>query len=264
MGSLTNTVRFEYRLSMSLRNPFEPRNVTSRRGGPVKKPLSREAIVTVALGLLTREGLEGMSLRKVATALETGPASLYAYVDDIRELQTLVLDRALADVEIPQSSELGWRVRLTSLLESYITVLARSPGLAQLAMNSIAAGPNALRIIEALLGLLDEAGVDQPTAAWAVDLLSLYVTAIASEQSHRREHGDSLGHFVRMLGGMSQQDFPRIHASREQLVAGEGLERFEWAIEVLLKGVLQTPLASPPGGSAPLTKKHSPTRAKRV
>jgi AcrR family transcriptional regulator len=236
---------------MGTRNPFEPRDVTSRRGGPVKAPLSREAIVQVALDLLTRDGLEGMSLRKVAAALETGPASLYAYVDDLRELQALVLDRALADVAIPKGSALAWRGRLASLLASYISVLTRSPGLAQLAMNTIAAGPNGLRIIEALLGLLEEAGVDRPTAAWAVDLLSLYVTAIAAEQSHRNEHGDPLGPFVRMLGTVSQRDFPQIHASREQLLAGEGLERLDWAIEVLLNGVLHSPRAARDGSELP-------------
>jgi AcrR family transcriptional regulator len=239
---------------MSTRNPFEARDVTSRRGGPVKKPLSRDAIVTVALDLLTREGLEGMSLRKVAAALETGPASLYAYVDDLRELQTLVFDRALADVTIPREPLRDWRSRLASLLESYITILARSSGLAQLAMNTIAAGPNALRIIEALLCLLDEAGVDQSTAAWAADLLSLYATAIAAEQSHRKENGDPLGPLVRMLGSVSQPEFPRIHASREQLVSGQGLERFDWAIEVLLKGVLQTPRQSHDGSVSPVEK----------
>lgn len=246
---------------MGMRNPFEARNVTSRRGGPVKKPLSRESIVAVALDQLTRKGLGGMSLRKVAAALETGPASLYAYVDDLRELQTLVLDSALADVAIPKASDLGWRVRLASLLESYIAVLRRSPGLAQLAMNTIAAGPNALRIIEALLGLLHEAGVDQPTAAWAVDLLSLYATAIAAEQSHRND--DPFGPVVRMLRGVSQQDFPRVYAARDELVAGEGQERFEWAIEVLLKGVLQTP-CSPHGSVTPMMKKRSHKKEEHV
>jgi AcrR family transcriptional regulator len=226
---------------MRTRNPFEAPDVTSRRGGPAKQPLSREAIVRVALDLLTREGLEGMSLRKVAAVLDTGPASLYAYVEDLRELQTLVLDRALADVTIPKGTKRDWRSRLASTLESYVNVLSRSPGLAQLALNTIAAGPNALKIIESLLGLLGEAGVDQPTAAWAVDLLSLYATAVAAEHSHWNQHGDPLGSVVRMLGSVTERDFPKIHAVREHLVGGEGSERFGWALDVLLAGIVQTP-----------------------
>jgi len=75
-------------------------------------------------------------------------------------------------VDTSRNPQQGWRARLETLLESYYRALSRSPGLAQLAMSTIAAGPNALRIIEALLGLLGEAGVEQATAAWAVDLIT--------------------------------------------------------------------------------------------
>jgi len=73
-----------------------------------------------------------------------------------------------------------------------------------------AAGPNALRIIEALLGLLGEAGVEQATAAWAVDLITLYVTAIAAEQSQRRRQPDPLGTITQVVGPCRQRN---IHES---------------------------------------------------
>ena len=78
---------------MVARNPFEAPDVESRRGGPVKQPLSRDAIVAEALRQITTNRLKGMSLRKVAAALDTGPATLYAYVQDLDELYALVLDR---------------------------------------------------------------------------------------------------------------------------------------------------------------------------
>lgn len=253
---------------MENRNPFQAREVTSRRGGPAKQPLSRDAIVTEALELLTREGVEGMSLRKVAAALDTGPASLYAYLENLQELQALVLDRALAGVETAAGApQKDWRRRLTTLLTSYLEVLSGRPGLAQLAMNTVAAGPNALRIIEALLGLLEEAGVDQPTAAWAVDLLSLYVTAIAAEESNRREHqADPLGPIAQVIGAVSPQEHPRVHAASEDLLSG-GPVRVTWALEVLIKGILQTPrpqLARGRFGSGEKMRgRNRPTRTRR-
>jgi AcrR family transcriptional regulator len=235
-------------LGMQNRNPFQAPEVVSRRGGPAKVPLSRDAIVTEALGLLTREGLEGMSLRKVATALDTGPASLYAYVHNLQELRALVLDRALAGVKTDRGRGRSWRQRLMALLESYLHVLFDTPGLAQLAMSTIAAGPNALRIIEALLGVLEEGAVDRATAAWAVDLLALYVTAVAAEQSQRRDDPDALGPIARVLGAVSADEYPRISAASEDLVAGPG--RVRWALEVLLKGILQTPRGTRHAGGA--------------
>jgi AcrR family transcriptional regulator len=234
---------------MSARDPFANRDVLSRRGGPPKEPLSRDRIVTAALALLTQEGLEGMSLRKVAAALDTGPASLYAYVDDLQSLQALVLDRALAAVEIPSGKRRGWREALGGILGSYARVLFQSRGLAQLALNAVAVGPNSLRIIDAVLGLLEEGGLDRATAAWAVDLLVLYVTAIAAEQSERPSPTESLGPVAQAIARASADEYPHVHAAREELVSGEGEARFAWAIEVLVSGILQHPLP--------------PTRAKR-
>jgi AcrR family transcriptional regulator len=226
---------------MATRNPFEPRKVVSRRGGRVKPPLSRDVIVDKALELLGRDGLEGMRLRNVADALDTGASSLYVYVDDLQELQALVLDRALAHVSTKASKDKPWQERLNALLVSYFRVLLRHPGLAQLAMSTIAAGPNALRLLETLLGLLAEAGVDEPSAAWAVDLLMLYVTAIAFEQSQRAHAGDPLGNLASVIGAVSEAEYPRVHRVREALLSG-GKQRFTWALQVLLEGILRVKL----------------------
>ena len=239
---LTNGVRREYGSSMvAARNPFDLRPVKSRRGGPAKAPLSRDAIVAAALDLLRSEGLERMSLRKVASALDTGAATLYAYVDDLQELQTLVLDRALGGVDTSGRPGALWKTRLRDLLFSYFHVLAHSPGLATLAMRTVSAGPNALRVLEALLSILEEAGVAAHTAAWAVDLLLLWITGSAVEQSLRQGGRDPLGIVTEVFGAIGPEQFPRIHAARDELTSGSGMERFAWGLDVFLSGILQNP-----------------------
>ena len=228
---------------MAARNPFQAPRVQSRRGGPVKQPLSREAIVGEALRQLSREGLEGMSLRKVAAALETGAASLYAYVEDLAELRALVLDRALGKVEVRAGAGADWRAGVRAVLESYARVLSASPGLAQLAFGTIAVGPNALRITEALLGLLAQGGVEPATRAWAVDLLILQVTAVVAEHASGLEPAAPDGPVARAVASVSESDYPQIHATREHLLTGTGAERFAWAIDVVLHGIQQLPRA---------------------
>ena len=213
----------------------------SRRGGRVKQPLSRDLVVVEALRQLKKDGLKGMSLRKVAAALDTGPASLYAYVDDLDALHALVLDRALADVDTRVSTKADWRGRLCRVLKSYARTLSDSPGLAQLAFGRIAVGPNALGITETLLASLAEGGVKMATAAWAVDLLTLYVTAIVAEHSTGREPAPSDGEVSRAIRGVSEAQYPRLHAARDHMLSGKPQERFDWALEVLLRGILQTP-----------------------
>lgn len=203
----------------------------------MKQPLSRDAIVLEALRQLTTDGLKGMSLRKVATALETGPASLYAYVEDLDELYALVLDRALAKVKIRGAAGAGWRARLLNVLQSYAQVLSASPGLAQLAFGTVAVGPNALRITETLLALLEEGGIDGATGAWAVDLLILYVTAIVAEHANGVDPTAPGGAVAQAVARASEHDYPHIYAARAHLLSGTAEERFAWAVDVLLRGI---------------------------
>jgi AcrR family transcriptional regulator len=227
----------------------------------VKAPLSREAIVQEALRQLKRDGLTGMSLRKVATALKTGPASLYAYVDDLQELQALVLDSALARVDTRRGKRVDWRRNLEGLLRSYLEVLFASPGLAQLALGTIAVGPNALRITERFLGLLEEAGADRRTAAWAADLFLLYATALAAEhggQDAKRDPANPHGAVARAVRGVSPGEYPHIHAARDQILSGGGGERVAWAIDVLLKGILSASRSPVAGAKRARRKVASP------
>jgi AcrR family transcriptional regulator len=224
---------------MARRDPFTAPEVASRRGGPIKQPLSRDAIVTEALRQLATDGLKGMSLRKVAAALETGPASLYAYVQDLEELHALMLDRALAKVNVCGDGNDSWREQLLRVLESYWHVLSASPGLAQIAFGSVAIGPNTLRMGNALLELLHGHGLDATTRAWAVDLLLLYVTANAAEKAAGFDAAAMTQEFTRALDRVSERDYPHVFAVREQLVSGGPETRFMWALDVILEGILQ-------------------------
>jgi AcrR family transcriptional regulator len=233
---LTKTVRDEYRSTVPQRDPFRASEVASRRTRPAKPPLSRDAIVEEALRQLTSDDDGAMSLRKIAKALDTGPASLYAYVDDMSELQALVLDRALEAVKVNEAG--SWRDRLEELLRSYTEVLTSSPALARMAFLTTAVGPNALRIAEALLELLAEAGVDQTTAAWAIDILTMFVTAGAAEHAHGSDPGAPDGPVSQAINRAPANEYPRVHAARNKIMSGTGDERFAWSVDVLVRGIL--------------------------
>jgi len=71
----------------------------STRDRPAKAPLSEEAIVDAALAILKAEGLEAVSMRRVAAALDTGAGSLYVYVDGRDGLLEAMFDRIIAAVK---------------------------------------------------------------------------------------------------------------------------------------------------------------------
>ncbi|VVJ17844.1 Uncharacterised protein [Amycolatopsis camponoti] len=222
---------------MPPRDPFGAPEVQSRRTRPAKPPLSRDAIVEEALRQITAEDGGAMSLRKIAKVLDTGPASLYAYVNDLTELQALVLDRALEAVEVGGAAG-SWRDRLEALLRSYAEVLLGSPAVALMAFRTTAVGPNALRIAEALLEILAEAGVDQANAAWAIDMLTMFVTAVAAEHAHGSDPAAPDGPVAQAINRAPANEYPRVHAARTEIMSGTGEQRFAWSLDVLIRGIL--------------------------
>jgi AcrR family transcriptional regulator len=212
----------------------------SRRDRPAKAPLSREVIVQTGLDLLEQGGLANLSMRKIATALDTGSASLYVYVKDLNHLRALMIDAALEEVQ--DSPDLPPVDRVKTVLRSYLTVLLDRPGLAGIAALTMARGTGSMRLYELLLDGLLDAGVRPERAAWGVDLLTLHVTAKAAELTAWRDQGDVVGDTEDAFARADETAFPRLAQLHHLLFAGPGPRRFDWALNSLINGITHTPL----------------------
>ena len=215
---------------------------TSRRERPAKAALTRAGIIGAAVGVLRAEGLEKVTMRRLAQELDTGAASLYVYLRNTAELHAAVLDELLGEVDLSAGG--GWRERLVAILDSYTEVLFRYPSLARSALVSWPSGPHFLALMEALLAALDDGLVPGGRAAWAVDLILLHVTASAVEQSTRIESGGAEDEWNAMAGAVQSvppEQFPHLAALGPDMVSGPGGARQKWALDVLLNGVLHTP-----------------------
>src|SRR5690349_22139394 len=104
----------------------------SRRDRPAKPALSRAGAVAVALRIMREEGLERVTMRRLATELDTGPASLYVYVQNMAELHGAILDELLAELRLPPAGTgERWRDELIELLSGYTRMLLDHPSLAR-------------------------------------------------------------------------------------------------------------------------------------
>ncbi|MFF2520669.1 TetR/AcrR family transcriptional regulator [Streptomyces liangshanensis] len=215
----------------------------SRRERPAKPALTREGIIDAAVSLMEREGLRRVTMRRLAEALDTGPASLYVYVASTAELHAAVLDRLLSHVDLAGVSGAGWRERLHTVLASYEDVLFAHPELAQSALTAQAAGENYLALLESLLALLAEGGVPERQAAWGVDLLLQRSTASAAEHSSRREDSHAERDWTQLrlaLATASRDTLPHVRAQADNLMSGAPAERRRWSVDTLLNGILAT------------------------
>ncbi len=217
--------------------PDPPR---SRRERPAKPALTREGIVAAAVAVLRAEGLQKVTMRRLAQELDTGPASLYVYVRNTAELHAAVLDELLGTVG-PAPDEGSWQERLEAVLTAYTAMLFEHPSLARSALTARPSGPNYLHLIETLLGLLDEGGVPPRQAAWGVDLLLQHATATAAEHNSADEASEQEWDALRRaLHGASDRTHPRIAALADALLAGPPEARLSWGFRALIAGIERT------------------------
>ncbi|MYY12521.1 TetR/AcrR family transcriptional regulator [Streptomyces sp. SID4919] len=124
---------------------------------PVPAPLSRERIVRAAIQLADADGLDAVSLRKVATVLDVRPMRLYGYIDGKEELLDLMVDAVHAEIR-PVGD--GWREVLRSLAEATRYAAHEHEWLADLLGGRPQLGPHALASGEAVVAALGDVDVD--------------------------------------------------------------------------------------------------------
>src|ERR1700742_391117 len=107
----------------------------STRDRPAKAPLSEDAIVDAALAILQAEGLDAVTMRRVAAALETGPGSLYVYVSGRDALLSAMQDRITALVTLESPDPARWREQVHGLLVRGRQALTAHPGVAAATMG---------------------------------------------------------------------------------------------------------------------------------
>jgi AcrR family transcriptional regulator len=217
----------------------------STRDRPAKSPLSVDAIVDAALAILKSEGLDAVTMRRVAAALDTGAASLYVYVAGREGLQLAMLNRVTTEVTLETPDPSRWREQLHGLLSRMHTTLVAYPGIAAMTLAYPPMTDAVLLVTENLLGILLAGGIDPQDAAWSCDLFVLLVTGVASEDDVRHVRGETkddhraqIDALEKAFAGLAPDRFPLLVAHATQMVAGDSDERFRFAVDVIVDGVL--------------------------
>jgi TetR/AcrR family tetracycline transcriptional repressor len=223
--------------------PIPPWSSRRRRPARDRTPLSRDAIVDAAMAILDAEGLDALTMRRVATALGTGPASLYAHVTGKDELLELLIDRVAAEQEVPDPDPEHWQEQVKDGIRGIYRSFLAHPGLARANLGRIPTGPGALHTIDRFLGILRAGGLPDQVVAFAADLLPLYATAYAFEQSIFAERMSQEGErYMAELDAywksLPAARFPNIAALSGELMAEPDPDaRFEFGLDALVTGI---------------------------
>lgn len=168
----------------------------ARAAAPARETLSREQIVQATMELLDQEGLAGLSMRKLATKLESGATSLYWYVQTKDDLIDLVIDEYYGEIDVPDVELAGWRPGALLFAHSLRAAVLRHPWIPEVIYTRLSIGPNAMAVGSRGLALFEAGGFTGSDVDHAMGALMAYVLGQASAEvalhSVARRSGQSL------------------------------------------------------------------------
>jgi TetR/AcrR family transcriptional regulator, tetracycline repressor protein len=158
---------------------------SGRRGR--RRALTEQEFLDAALALLDEGGTDAMSLRAIATRVGVAPNAVYTYFPDKAAVVGALVERVLGEVDHGVTDgPRPWRERVEALAVELRARLSAHPGVVGLMIGGPMDGPHASALIEGLLGVLADGGLDSADAARAVHLLITYVVgSLALEVTDR-------------------------------------------------------------------------------
>jgi AcrR family transcriptional regulator len=214
-----------------------------------KERLSPDRIVDAAMELMASKGYDAVSMRSLAAALDTGPASLYAHVQNREHLDQLVLDRIATQLTVPEADPERWAEQLKDLMREMLELYRAHPGSARAAMAIIPTESGSVRAIEGVLAICSAGGISPQAAAWFCDLAPAYVASTAVEELIWTERENSTGagevpdheaidaQLTEFFESLPAESFPLLTAQARFVTNGDGVDRFEFGIDVLVAGL---------------------------
>ncbi|HVW40376.1 MAG TPA: TetR/AcrR family transcriptional regulator C-terminal domain-containing protein [Amycolatopsis sp.] len=204
-----------------------------------RETLTRDKVLDAALRLADSDGLAGLSMRKLAGELGVEAMSLYNHVENKRDLLNGIAARVFESVPLPDRA-LPWQERLRVLANGTFAAFNEHPVIAR-ALVSDEANPltvGALRLIDAIIGALLDAGLDPYRAARGYrSLLGMVFGAVLVDSSGLTAEAAQTPPVEWFRRTVSAREFPNLHQVLPVLAEIDCAQDFEFQLELFLNGL---------------------------
>ena len=213
--------------------------MTKKQKSRDRAPLTRESVLHAAVRLADENGIETLSMRKLAQALGVEAMSLYNHVANKDDVLDGMVDIVVGQIERPKIGG-DWRTAMRHRANSAYEVLLDHPWAPLLIVSRIHVGPAMLRYVDATIGCLREAGFsfDQVDRAW--NFIDSHIYGFALQQMHfpidPTEYASAADAFLPMI---PVDRYPYLHALSLRVIDGShaGTQDFEFGLDLILDGL---------------------------
>lgn len=215
----------------------------AKRSEAVRGRLSREAIVVSAIALADAEGLEAVTIRRLAQEHGVTPMAMYWHFNDKDSLLDALAEHLIEAVRLPEPGDESWDTELREILRAFLVAIRPHPTLAALTLRRILLAESGLRIAERVLGLLGRAGFGVDRAAEiGTFLICSVITLVGADPTPSPYAGEERDQVIRekraKLESLSPARYPNVIAAAPALVTcREADDYFALNLDLLVLGV---------------------------
>jgi TetR/AcrR family tetracycline transcriptional repressor len=207
-----------------------------------RNTLSRAGIVDAALAFIDADGLEAVTMPKLAQRLGVGTMSLYRHVQDKDDLIEAVAERVMRDIQVPAGDADDWEGRVVGYLRALRNAALTHPALSRiLAERGLTIGP-VFDQLEELHGILVAAGFRETDAVRTFYSLLTYVFGFVIWELPRVHLQPGWAYTDAWNAGidaLDPADYPNLHALRQTLTTSASSEQFEYGLQHLVRSLRQ-------------------------
>lgn len=214
----------------------------ARSGRGPAPGFDRDRLAAAGIAIADAEGLGAVTMRAVAQALGSGPASLYRYIDSRDELLALMADFVNGEMEYPARTG-DWFADLLALARQSRLLTLRHPWMTETAALRLPLGPRGVDYLEHALAALEGAPADAQAKLEAIGLLNAVVTALARAEIDRAAAGETIPQWQRaqqvfLVSAAMDGDHPHLAATLAEAGPVPGREAPEALFERMVGRVL--------------------------
>jgi AcrR family transcriptional regulator len=196
-----------------------------------------DEIAAAALGIVDDAGVGALSMRALATALGTGPMTVYNYVPDKEGLEELVVAAVVAEVRIPEPTA-NWTDDVYAVAEAMWRGIRSHPAAIPLVLTRRTSSATGFAVVDALIAALGRGGLSDPDRLAAFHAVFALVVGAAQAElagpfTRGRDAGDAAARIGSTAGGAHPHIETLSHVAREVSVE----EDFAQGLQMLLDGI---------------------------
>jgi TetR/AcrR family transcriptional regulator, tetracycline repressor protein len=213
-----------------------------RRGRPPRVRLDLDLVLDAAMVVLASEGVDGLTMRRLAGHLDVPVMTLYTYVTSRDQLLDLVLDEILGHVDLPAPSP-DWRGDVIAVATSLRQVLLSYRHASRLLAGRPSTGPHALDIAEFLLDALTRAGLTGKELVFAYTAVRDFTLGSTLQDATWAEQGppsdQAIGRVREQFDALPPTRYPRIREALTDMLTLNGDAQFDYGLALLVDGLVR-------------------------